>query len=135
MFRFYIYLNKYILSKIIFLFLLLVGTSTLLCILSNLQLLLRLKVVPVVLHKEAISSTSLDTLRECLYLSLILIIYIACKTELVLFSTNFITCTFAKRIRACRGYRFSLAVGTLSEVGFALYRYRKVPRLRHAERR
>ncbi len=41
-------------------------------------------------RREAISSTSSDTLRERLYLNLNVINYFTCKTILVLFSTNFI---------------------------------------------
>ena len=46
-------------------------------------------------YKEAISSTSSDTLRERLYLNLNVINYFTCKTILVLFSNNFILALFA----------------------------------------
>ncbi|AEM23239.1 hypothetical protein Bint_2640 [Brachyspira intermedia PWS/A] len=75
---FSIYLNNYILSKIIFLFLLLVGTSP---------------------HTPTsfVATGEARLWREAkrLHLGFNLINYLTCKTKLVLFSTNFILALFA----------------------------------------
>ncbi|MEI0799177.1 hypothetical protein R4Q14_12755, partial [Brachyspira intermedia] len=78
-------LNNYILSKIIFLFLLLVGTSPAkhtvvpLCVLRN---------TPT--SFVATGEARLRREAKRLHLGFNLINYLTCKTKLVLFSTNFI---------------------------------------------